>query len=194
KPWRTSLLPLHQHTSVLPLLPLSSVSTSTQPCRCYHLPLPPLRNRRCPLHCRRSYLSAPVASNHCHPSLDAASSVSTAATSCGFLLHQQPHHLAVTPVATTSVNRCHHQCPPFSVGTVIYRPRCLIPLMPLLSSAPVAQAVVAAAVLFLYQPRCCLPPLCRQSCEQDRPDRASPTSSPPLHRCTAAIGVPHLSA
>ncbi|RWV88753.1 hypothetical protein GW17_00049136, partial [Ensete ventricosum] len=113
--------------------------------------------------------------SRCHPSLDAAS-FSTAVASCDFFLHQQPHHLVVTPVATTIVNRCHHQCPPFSVGTIICRPRCLIPLMPLLSSAPVAQAVVAVTVLFLCQPRCCLPPLCRQSYEQDRPGRASPTS------------------
>ncbi|RWW53588.1 hypothetical protein BHE74_00039909 [Ensete ventricosum] len=61
--------------------------------------------------------------------------------------------------------------------------RCHIPLMPLLSSAPAAQAAVAVAVLFLCQPRCCLPRLCRQSCEQDRPGRASPAASPPLHRC-----------
>ncbi|RRT46393.1 hypothetical protein B296_00042097 [Ensete ventricosum] len=65
---------------------------------------------------------------------------------------------------------------PFSIDSVICRPRCLIPLMPLLSSAP---ASVAAAVLFLCQPRCCLPPLCRQSCEQDQPGRASPATNPP---------------
>ncbi|RRT41645.1 hypothetical protein B296_00030947 [Ensete ventricosum] len=61
--------------------------------------------------------------------------------------------------------------------------RCCILLMPLLSSASTAQAVVAAAVLFLCQPRCCLPCLCHQSYEQDRLGRASPTVSPPLHRC-----------
>ncbi|RZS11447.1 hypothetical protein BHM03_00042779 [Ensete ventricosum] len=85
---------------------------------------PPLRNRRCPLHYRRSYLSASVASRR-------------------------------------------WMLPPPSP-------------LPLLSSAPAAQA---APVLFLYQQRCCLPPLYRQSCEQDRPDRTSPTASPPLHRC-----------
>ncbi|RZS29208.1 hypothetical protein BHM03_00062912 [Ensete ventricosum] len=51
--------------------------------------------------------------------------------------------------------------------------------MSLLSSAPEARAVVAAAVLFLCQPHCCLPPLCHQSCEQDQPGRASPAASPP---------------
>ncbi|RWW38842.1 hypothetical protein BHE74_00055888 [Ensete ventricosum] len=68
---------------------------------------------------------------------------------------------------------------PFFVDSIICRPRCRIPLMPLLSSVPAAQAAVAAAILFLYQPRYCLPPLCRQSCEQDWPGRASPTASPP---------------
>ncbi|RRT70131.1 hypothetical protein B296_00013429 [Ensete ventricosum] len=70
---------------------------------------PPLRNRRCPLHCRRSYLSAPVANRRYHLLLDAASSFSLVAASYGFFLHQQSHHLAVTPVTAASVNRCHHQ-------------------------------------------------------------------------------------
>ncbi|RWW47479.1 hypothetical protein BHE74_00046526 [Ensete ventricosum] len=74
------------------------------------------------------------------------------------------------------------QQPTSIVATIsaICRPRCLIPLMPLLSSTSTAVAVV---VLFLYQPRCCLPRLCHQSCEQDRLGRASPAVSPPLHHC-----------
>ncbi|RRT40184.1 hypothetical protein B296_00039643 [Ensete ventricosum] len=85
---------------------------------------------------------------------------------------------------------------PFFVDSVICHPCCLIPLMPLLSSAPVAQAAVATAVLFLFQLRCCLPPLCRQSCEQDRPGRASPTASPPqsqralLPLCSSSASPP----
>ncbi|RZS20272.1 hypothetical protein BHM03_00052772 [Ensete ventricosum] len=53
-----------------------------------------------------------------------------------------------------------------------------ISLMSLLSSTPTAQATVADAVLFLCQLRYCLPPLYCQSCEQDRPDRASPVANP----------------
>ncbi|RRT51185.1 hypothetical protein B296_00044860 [Ensete ventricosum] len=52
------------------------------------------------------------------------------------------HHTAPEPVATLS--------------------HCRIPLMLLLSFAP---AAVAAVVLFLCQPRCCLLPLYRQSFE-----------------------------
>ncbi|RZR89958.1 hypothetical protein BHM03_00017775 [Ensete ventricosum] len=89
---------------------------------------------------------------------------------------QQPASIAATISALLSLSAA-------SSVVLAALSRCHIPLMPLLSSAPAAQAAVAVAVLFLCQPRCCLPRLCRQSCEQDRPGRASPAASPPLHRC-----------
>ncbi|RRT59951.1 hypothetical protein B296_00009686 [Ensete ventricosum] len=98
-----------------------------------------------------------------------------------FFLHQQQHHLAVIPIAATNVNRCHHQRPPFSVDSVICCSRYRIPLMPLLSSAPAAQAAVAVAVLVSAV---------------NLANKIDPVTLllRPALRCTVAIGAPHLSA
>ncbi|RWV78653.1 hypothetical protein GW17_00060340 [Ensete ventricosum] len=91
---------------------------------------PPLRNRRCPLHCRRSYLSAPVTSRRW--TLPPPPPLPLHRAAFFFFLHQQPVSIAAT------INAAH-----FSVGSVICRPRHLIPL---------PHPAVAAALICPYSP------------------------------------------